>query len=253
MAAKQKKRIEVLTPIIVALIGVIASIGTILVKEVVAPSATEKAIEKAVVELTGTIDTTVETEIQKYTRTEDGRLALISAAKGTVPIGSIVSSTLDYHRFCQINELPSLFNAKTSVWAPCDGRDLAGSGYAKSNSTISPDLRGVFIRGVNSMYPGDTGAGTLNPKQKNPENIQAGVFQNDAFQNHTHLIGSGKSDKNSGSETHKGRFADFQVENGSHRTKGVNKSPQDERIQTKFDREETRPKNVSVYYFIKIN
>ncbi|MCE9599109.1 MAG: phage tail protein [Spirochaetia bacterium] len=59
-------------------------------------------------------------------------------------------------------------------WAPADG----------SNGT--PDLRGKFVRGLN-----DFGTGVpANPLERDPDARTLAGFQGDAFQGHTHQLGS---------------------------------------------------------------
>src|SRR5690348_12189222 len=75
-------------------------------------------------------------------------------------IGTIISSVLSYDSLCKAmnNESPSIDNTRSS-YVPCDGRTIMGSQLEKLTNqpghdhiTNAPDLRGRFIRGLNTMY-----------------------------------------------------------------------------------------------------
>ena len=165
-----------------------------------------------------------------------------------MPIGAIVASVLDYPQFNIVNGLPTTFNSNTSTWAPCDGRTIANSKYATSGASIAPDLRGLFLRGVNEMYSGNLGSGTLNSDQLNVEDKNSGEFQNDAFQDHTHKVGIGITDKQANSQASP-RFADWVYRSPNvYQTQSVFTTDNNVRVS-----EETRPKNMTVYYYVRIN
>jgi hypothetical protein len=103
----------------------------------------------------------------------------------------------------------------------------------------TPDLRGVFLRGVNE--------GRGDGKQ-DPDERKAGSYQQDALQEHGH-----KTDAKAWEETTKG-------DNYGYRTSQHKASPAsvDNVTNLKGARAasvavETRPRNVAVYYYIKIN
>ncbi|UII19391.1 phage tail protein [Fulvivirga ligni] len=166
-----------------------------------------------------------------------------------MPIGAIVVSILDYTQFNTVNNLPIVFNSTSSTWAPCDGRPVTGSQYATTGATHSPDLRGLFLRGVNEMYNNNLGAGPTNNLYLNTANKRAGQLQEDAVGQHRHRI-------------------DYPLERSPW---GVNYMPEGHwgtaghqnagfsggtgyKTYTKEDGQlETRPKNMSVYYYIRIN
>lgn len=146
------------------------------------------------------------------------------------PVGTIVSSMLTEAEFQ---------GEVGAHWVLADGRDVTGSRYAqlKGISTV-PDLRGVFIRGKN------------NGSDKDDER-NLGGYQDDAFQGHRHLFRNATSStggsqnvpvasttasgsSNAGTQNILDPVAD--LTNGSPRTAN-----------------ETRPKNVTVNFFIKIN
>jgi len=156
-----------------------------------------------------------------------------------IPIGTIVASVLPYESFLKANELENIDNAnmEKALWIPCDGRTLTVSKYAQYSGGKIPDLRGVFLRGINDYNVKFPTVVAVSSNQKNPENQMAGQFQNDTFQLHNHkflspvagpLVVFGSPDA--------GTHANFAEKETS--TTGDS---------------ETRPKNVTVYYYIKIN
>jgi len=165
-----------------------------------------------------------------------------------VPVGTIIASILDFPTFCRINGIDQ--DMSKSSWLPCDGRDIQGkSVYADAGSSKTPDLRGVFLRGVNVMYPDNRGAATPQEGQLNPQNINAGVFQDDAFQGHGH-------NKVTGCQINTNACGTFGLA-AANRSAG-NES---ETITTPTTlsgygnvrmADETRPNNVSMYYYIKV-
>ena len=145
-----------------------------------------------------------------------------------LPIGSIIVSILSYKDFSQ----DSNFNPATSIWAPADGRKVTGSKYASIQDRV-PDLRGVFLRGLNNCLKG---ADPLDDGHKNPENKQAGEFQPDGFREHSHQIA----------------ITTVQSDFGGTGLPRYNRTTGDSQT-ANSGIEETRPKNVSVYFYIKIN
>ncbi|OYZ47767.1 MAG: hypothetical protein B7Y15_13415, partial [Bacteroidetes bacterium 24-39-8] len=170
------------------------------------------------------------------------------------PIGSVVTSFLSFDQFNFVskNNIKSpgeLWTALKSKWAPCDGRSVSGSGYAKITSkTFVPDLRGTFTRGLNAFDP-VYGPAPRNPEESDPESRIVGSFQNDAFQGHKHL----DNDRIAilyGREAPNNPHQRFTVTGApANNTAGsVNGGYGIPRLNT-----ETRPKNVAVFYYIKIN
>lgn len=114
-----------------------------------------------------------------------------------------------------------------STWVLCDGQAVIGSEYESiTGQSNIPDLRGRFLRGK------DHGATGVNPDG----DLALGSAQSDAFASHQHgnvlqsVGGVGPVDSGGGSSE-----LDFTGATGSA---GGN---------------ETRPKNVTVNYFIKID
>lgn len=171
-----------------------------------------------------------------------------------LPIGTVIVSflTFDEFSFASKNNVKSpgeLWTSEKSKWAPCDGRSVAGSGYAKVTSkTFVPDLRGMFLRGLNSFDP-VKGPSPRNAAEADPENRVVGSFQNDAFQGHKHLdqdriaVLHGREAPNTPRQRH--TVTGTPANNTAGSVDGGYGPP---RLST-----ETRPKNTAVYYYIKIN
>lgn len=163
-----------------------------------------------------------------------------------VPVGTIVASILDFPTFCRVNGIDQ--DMSKSSWLPCDGRDIPGkSVYADAGSSKTPDLRGVFLRGVNIMYPDNRGAATPKEGQLNPKEKMAGEFQDDSFREHKHNNGAYLEKKDGlqrygQDESSKTTFNSYTSHPFPHVTGFTNSVGGDE----------TRPNNVSVYYYIKI-
>jgi len=177
--------------------------------------------------------------------TNRGNFVSKSAAEGTfssskeLPIGTVVSSMLNFDQFSfstKNNEKSpgSIWTSGKSKWSPCDGRQLANSKYSRiASRNNAPDLRGVFLRGLNKFDVNETS--NPDPSKTNPENKLIGDYQGDDLKSHNHTYLSPlSSDKIRGS----GGYA---PENPTAGTTGNTGGT------------ETRPKNISIYYYIKIN
>lgn len=74
------------------------------------------------------------------------------------PLGTIVTSTLPYEKFSEATDNNKKggandFDPYDSEWAPADGRDIVGSCYnAIYGLKNAPDLRGQFLRGNHKFY-----------------------------------------------------------------------------------------------------
>jgi hypothetical protein len=161
-------------------------------------------------------------------------------------LGTVIASVLNYDQLCiEIGENPAI-DSKKSSYAPCDGRSIQGSLLEKrTNSVIrtAPDLRGKFLRGLNVMYSVDQplpfDAQKFGDTQDNRVVMD---YQVDAFQQHQHgyrMFDDGKIHDMSNDTDQ--RSASYGNNTGSN---------------TDFAGQpfaETRPRNVSFYYYIKIN
>ncbi len=160
------------------------------------------------------------------------------------PLGTIITSVLNFEQFSftsKNNEKSpgGIWTSGKSKWAPCDGRPLPGSKYSKvSSQTNSPDFRGVFLRGLNTFDPTYTIMPT-NPTQRNPDDTPPGIYQSDEFKSHYHDINGPAT-----TGAFKNNSPNFMNES-LRRQEGITTEPKGGL--------ETRPKNYSVYYYIKIN
>jgi hypothetical protein len=124
-------------------------------------------------------------------------------------------------------------------WVLADGRDVTGSTYhAITGATSVPDMRGQFLRGLDTNGSVDPGGASRS----------VGDAQVDAFQGHWHISSSSSGTPGapynvpqagtnpSSGETYFSRDA---VSDGTHGSPRISS--------------ETRPKNITVNFFIKIN
>lgn len=141
------------------------------------------------------------------------------------PIGTVIQSILGP------KEMSSLFGNK---WQLADGRVVdPDSTFARSlKLSVLPDLRGVFLRGVN--LDRDDGFGDPDGKDR-----VVGSYQADLFQAHRHAA---QIPRNRGS---------VQVDRGGDGQAGRWENSTE--ILSVSGGEETRPRNVAVYFYIKVN
>ncbi len=156
-----------------------------------------------------------------------------------VPVGTIIISMLEPIQFMTATDSDWPLNnpsEKTAKWAPADGRVIQGSRYhAITNQNTVPDLRGMFLRGLNEFEVSVPRKDGL----QDPDGTGrvAGSFQVDTFESHQHKQDAPRNFNSNGGNNGNGRWA-------GHR-KDDETSPSGDN--------ETRPKNVAVYYYIKIN
>lgn len=168
---------------------------------------------------------------------------LVSSSE--MPIGTIISSAANWEQFQKIMKIPEgSIDASKLPWVPCDGRNVRESTYAKILRTQDvPDLRGVFIRGMNRIDSGEKSP--VDASRADPDtNRELGKVQMDSLQEHQHQIGVVA--KGGG------------VRNASGNEDAVQRNPAavnsreivgtDVRVST-----ETRPKNIALYYYVRIN
>ena len=161
------------------------------------------------------------------------------------PIGTIITSILDFETFSTLTKNHAAnpagkFSTIKSKWAPCDGRSIVGSAYqANVAKTVLPDLRGCFVRGLNEFASDpDTpvGADRANPAGQVP----AGTFQADGIGSHQHSYGTPVLDPFTAQPGGDSRVARKDL---AQQTTGANSGAV----------AETRPKNVSAYFYVRIN
>ncbi|MGN6178622.1 MAG: hypothetical protein ACTHNW_05545 [Mucilaginibacter sp.] len=167
-------------------------------------------------------------------------------------LGTIVASVLNYKT---INGGHDGCDPLHSAYAPCDGRPIAGSALAKLGIATAPDLRGRFLRGLNLFYsigePGGFDINKANPDDPNRD-WEVGTYQDDAFQGHWHDKRWSDGPASRGREPN--NTEDNNQHNGFYSTELTIIDPiTDGRNGIPRTSNETRPKNVAVYYYIKIN
>lgn len=149
-----------------------------------------------------------------------------------LPVGLIISSMLSPEEFNR-----NLIGSYGKIWVLADGRGISGSEYENlTGKKTVPDLRGVFLRGLNEGR-------TDGRKDPDGEGRKVGDFQSDSIMKHVHkqnpktwsARGSGSVHYHSGKANNIGERHRFYTEQNEDGT------------------EETRPKNIAVYFYIKIN
>lgn len=126
-----------------------------------------------------------------------------------------------------------------SAWTLMDGKSVVGSQYetVTGNSTL-PDARGQFLRGKNNGR---------SDGQENPDgDLTEGTFQVDEMQGHKHNLDQGGGGGAVGGwfVTNNNNLSDTATM-GPMISDGVNGTPRNGL--------ETRPKNITVNYFVKID
>jgi hypothetical protein len=162
-----------------------------------------------------------------------------------LPIGTIITSFLNFEQFnaaTKNNEKSpgGIWTSARSKWAPCDGRPVPNSKYQTLTSQIQiPDLRGMFLRGLNIFDPYQPVPAIASDKA-DPDNSRiVGSYEADGFKSHNHSI-SGPVNAIHGVKV--------ESSDNDKRCGGANSY-----TSTSSGIEETRPKNIAVYYYIKIN
>lgn len=154
----------------------------------------------------------------------------LQAAATDIPVGTVIASVVKPQKFKE------LYGDK---WALADGRTIIGSRLAEAiQKGVIPDLGGQFLRGINTKY------GVI-PETQDPDGTrEPGTVQSDDIKLHAHGVGS-TSNKNRGG--------------GSGKNEGWNEYAKPlENSDAAFytnatGGKETRPRNVAVYFYIKLN
>ncbi len=134
--------------------------------------------------------------------------------------------------------IPSMFSPKKmetdnydGIWILADGREISINTkyYKKTGSSRVPDLRGMFLRGLNEGR-------TDNWKDPEGDSRGVGSFQEDQLKSHSHGVNASYDP----------------IINGPTITLDLSQRYRPSSTDVTGGNE-TRPKNVSVYYYIKIN
>jgi hypothetical protein len=228
--------------IIVTIITAIVSISTVLIN---------KGIDKPVSE--DKLDTSILQSIKNHLNSKEVKNQIkleVNSSSEKIPIGTVIASVFDYNTFLSIQGQGLTQDMSKAIWVPCDGRLVNNSKYSLSNFGVKvPDLRGLFLRNVNDYNINFPKVKPVSKKQKNPQNKLLGEFQYDAFQGHHHAV-----DTRTGvtlSVTPGGQ-APLSLNWGKH-SPAVRDPVTDKKNGTPRVSSETRPKNFTISYFIKIN
>lgn len=200
------EKIRAWQAIVIALLTLVGTLAGIFGKEAFFPSVSQEQVDSAIIAATD------------------------------LPLGTIIVSMLPYEEFSNLNGFDSKFDQESSIWAPCDGRVIERSKLGSISRT--PDMRGLFLRGANSMYNENIGAGPLSSDHLNPDETELGGYQSDAIIRHNHKYVAGTKEY-----TTKLTDNDRYLINPGEKETSNNENGQ----------KETRPKNITVNYFIKIN
>ena len=161
----------------------------------------------------------------------------------TPPVGSIVPSMLNENQFkAQVGD-PSTFSSSSSKWTLADGRAISGSAYSTITSqSNAPDLRGMFLRGLN--------AGRSDDKQDPDGGSRSiGHYQEDQVKSHNHANGT----YNQLMRPHQGSANDTVTGADSNTGAGDEPDVISSDPILSFGGAETRPRNIAVNYYIRIN
>jgi hypothetical protein len=151
-----------------------------------------------------------------------------------LPVGTIVASVLKPEQFVSGGVQP--------LWVLADGDPVPPeSAYARiTGQARVPDLRGLFLRGMNTMVEGRPRVdGYADPDT----NRASGSLQDDEIQSHGHFLEMKVVGFRQGNG---GDFASNLFNEAGFNTRqqpGVQPS----------GGSETRPKNIAVFYYVKIN
>jgi hypothetical protein len=181
------------------------------------------------------------------------------------PLGTVIASLLNYDQLCTILGEQKGVNNKKSTYAPCDGRSIKESDLEtmtrvsatqpdpEHHIEFAPDLRGKFLRGLNLMYSPGQG-NNFDPTQTGDpdgDHRKVGEYQKDVLIAHNHPASGYLNGSVSGSNNTR------DVDNGN---KKYNSDPNfgAHNVTVTVSNnvnggQETRPRNVAVYYYIKIN
>ncbi|MCP4369955.1 MAG: hypothetical protein GY797_17845 [Deltaproteobacteria bacterium] len=233
-----------------------SEIATSISEQVESPNTQEQIYEGVKNKVSEVINEETEKTLQTAVSQKQKEIEAIDlkVRLDTVPIGTIVSSVLGPNNFGKIIKGKGQSDVKTSPWVLADGRNVEGSKYVQiSGTSVVPDLRGLFLRGLN--------VGRKDGKQDLDNDRKPGDFQDNATSlpkaafvgetsidgRHSHSYDAARP-YNSGAGNHDRAKSSGQVNSTS--PAGEHKH----RVQIKAGGDpETRPKNVSVYYYIKIN
>ena len=123
------------------------------------------------------------------------------------------------------------------IWVLSAGQNVVGYGAV-------PDLRGSFLRGIDVSV-----AGQAKNNRDSSQTRSVGNYQDDAFQGHGHPFNGSNTNNNPGNPLiNSGAYGD----QGLIENMGLKKTISDGTNGTPRTSSETRPKNVAVYWYVKV-
>lgn len=185
-----------------------------------------------------------------------------------IPIGTIVTSILDFDNFSistnnHDRHAFKIYSSELSFWAPCDGRLIKNSDLARLLRKDSlPNLRGVFLRGLNSFGGSTTDIpNDIFDEKFDPDNRQVGSRQTGSTKLPTNpFIVSADGSEHSHSMTVTDCHQQLQFDKiYSGQDQGCTTSEVSTNGNGRHTHRidggdiETRPVNVAVNYYIRIN
>jgi microcystin-dependent protein len=167
--------------------------------------------------------------------------ASVTATISILPVGTVMP---------YMGLWENLIGLRAQGWLPCDGTSYEHSAFPQLHKAIGnsnggdsskfnvPDLRGVFLRGVDRHdSPRDPDSGKRESQHPGGHvGNGVGTYQGDAFKRHTH-------------NTYEWNTSSFQI---THHENDWN-PPNERHLKPSSeagDSTETRPKNIAVYYII---
>lgn len=146
-----------------------------------------------------------------------------------IPIATVLSSAIAPKEFDKLVGNPDVFDAKKTTWALADGRDVSGSKFSVlTGKSAIPDLRGMFLRGLN--------VGRADGKEDpDGEARDPWIDQGDEIRSHTHTITAASGIDGNRSGQQDALYGAHPSQTGPTGGK------------------ETRPKNMAVYFYLRIN
>ncbi len=139
-----------------------------------------------------------------------------------LPIGTVVASILTPAKFSE------LMGADSVYWKLADSSTASTEFFAATGVSNIPDLRGAFLRGINAGRATTTG----DPAGERT----VGSYQADELKSHSHTV---LQHYVGGANQQYGVFASLNELNISRATSA-------------YGGDETRPRNVAVYWYIKV-
>jgi hypothetical protein len=162
-------------------------------------------------------------------------------------VGMVVASMLTPIAFAQSVGDPWPFDPLKSRWSLADGEEVSGSTYQKQMSVNRvPDMRGLFLRGANynrtdqwaDLQPHDAEG-----RQEDTTRMPRTGFTVTSAGAHSHTVAA------TGAEDGWGR-----LEIGGPATDTMSTSTNGDHTHTLSGGDpETRPRNIAVYFYIRIN